>query len=69
MGLLSNRYKGYASPAAISTIYYVLGDKDLGYEWMSKAFEVRSATIPMTNNCPSLRGRRRTPGTSSYFER
>jgi adenylate cyclase len=53
-GLLSNKYRGYASPMGISAIYYLLGDKDEGFEWIHKAYEVRSAALPYTNNWPIM---------------
>lgn len=60
-GLLSNRYRGYASPVVIAQIYYMLGDKDKGFEWMRKAYEVRSAALPYSNNWPVMDRAREDP--------
>ena len=53
-GLLSKKFKGYASPTQIGVIYYMLGEKNSGYQWMQKAYEARDAFLPMTNKWPTL---------------
>ena len=40
-GLLAKKYQGYAAPSGIGAIYYLLGEKDRGWEWMQKAYESR----------------------------
>lgn len=52
--LLSNKYRGYANPVGIALIFYALGSKDEGFEWMEKACEARSAALPYSNKWPML---------------
>jgi len=51
--LLSKKFKGYASPMQIGLVYYVLGEKDNGYQWMQEAYEARDANLPMTSKWPT----------------
>jgi adenylate cyclase len=60
-GLLSGKYQGYASPVHIASNFYLLGEKELGCEWMQKAYEVRSASLPILNNWPTLNKAREDP--------
>ncbi len=60
-GLLSNKYRGYANPVFFGQIYYMLGDKDKGFEWMRKAYEARSAALPYSNNWPVMDRAREDP--------
>ncbi len=60
-GLLSGGYKGYPSPSGIGAIYYALGDKDKGFEWMKRAYDERAASIPISHNWPTLRSAREDP--------
>lgn len=52
--LVAGRYKGYASPLGIASTYFVLGEKDRGFEWLEKAYAVRSAFLPISHNWPTL---------------
>lgn len=60
-GLQSGKYHGYSSPVDSAATYYLLGEKDRGYEWMQKAYEVRSATLPILNRWPILNKAREDP--------
>ena len=60
-GLLSKKFKGYASPDADWCTYYMLGEKNSGYQWMQKAYEARDAILPMTNKWPTLNVAREDP--------
>lgn len=60
-GLLSNTVQGYVSPVAVATIYYLLGNEGKGFEWMRRAYEVRSAALPYTNKWPILDRAREDP--------
>jgi adenylate cyclase len=50
--ILAGRYRGYAAPGWIAHIYYVLGDRDKGYEWARRSHDERDPTIPWTNQWP-----------------
>lgn len=43
---------GYVAPANIAAIYYNLGDRERGYEWMKRAREERDPTIPWSSMWP-----------------
>ena len=60
-GLLSKRFPGYLSPAMIGIIYYFLGEKDKGWEWMQKAYEARDTSLAMWNRCPTMKAAREDP--------
>ena len=60
-GLLSKKFKGYASPMQIGLTYYILGEKDSGYQWMEKAYEARDAMLPMMNKWPTEKVAREDP--------
>jgi adenylate cyclase len=60
-GLLSKKFKGYASPTQIGLTYYILGEKDSGYQWIQKAYEVRDAFLPMMNKWPTENAAREDP--------
>lgn len=60
-GLQSNRFKGYASPMQIGLVYYMLGEKDRGYQWMLKAYEARDAFLPMMSKWPTSDVARKDP--------
>lgn len=60
-GLLSKKFKGYASPKQIGLVYYMLGEKDSGYQWMQKAYEARDASLPMMNKWPTEEAAREDP--------
>ena len=60
-GLLSGKFKGYASPTQIGHVYYMLGDKENGFAWMQKAHEARDASLPMTNKWPTQKAARQDP--------
>jgi adenylate cyclase len=60
-GLLSKKFKGYASPTQIGLTYYILGEKDSGYQWMQEAYEARDASLPMMNKWPTEKAAREDP--------
>ena len=60
-GLLSKKFKGYASPKQIGLVYYMLGEKDSGYQWMQKAYEARDVSLPMMNKWPTEKVAREDP--------
>jgi TolB-like protein/Tfp pilus assembly protein PilF len=53
-GLLSKKFKGYASPGIVGIIYYTLGDKDNGFRWMQKAYDDRDTFLPMWTPCAPI---------------
>jgi adenylate cyclase len=60
-GLLSKKFKGYASPMQIGLTYYILGERDSGYQWIQKAHEARDAWLPMMNKWPTEKVAREDP--------
>jgi TolB-like protein/Flp pilus assembly protein TadD len=60
-GLLSKKYVGSPSASQIGTIYYLLGEKDKGWEWMQKAFQTRDTALVMLNNEPVQKAAREDP--------
>jgi len=58
--LMAGTY-GRASPLNIGTIYYLLGDRAKGFEWVERALAEHDAEIPWENNSPSLRTLREDP--------
>jgi adenylate cyclase len=60
-GLLSGKFKGYASPMEIGVAYYLLGEKDVGFQWVQKAYEARDANLPMTCRWPTTNAARKDP--------
>jgi len=46
--ILSRKYPGFHSPTEIGTIYYLLGEKDRGWEWMQKAYKTRDTGLVMS---------------------
>ncbi len=60
-GLQSEKFKGYASPMQIGIVYYLLGDKDNGFQWMQKAYDDRDPGLPMTSRYPTLKVAREDP--------
>jgi len=60
-GLLSKKFKGYASPMQIGLTYYILGEKDSGYQLMQEAHEARDASLPMMNKWPTSNVAREDP--------
>jgi Tfp pilus assembly protein PilF len=57
----SRKYPGYPSPAHIGTIYYLLGEKDRGWEWMQKAYEARDTALVMQNRNLATKAAREDP--------
>jgi hypothetical protein len=41
--------------------YFALGDKDRGFEWLTKAFDQRSGYVPWANVLPAFDGVRSDP--------
>jgi len=60
-GLVSKKFRGYASPKAIGVIYYMLGEQDSGFRWMQNAYDARDAYLPMTNKWPTSNVAREDP--------
>ena len=60
-GLLSGKFKGYASPMEIGVAYYLLGEKNTGFQWVQKAYEARDANLPMTCGWPTTNAARQDP--------
>ncbi len=59
--ILSGEYEGYSAPQLTGAIYYCLGDKDKGFEWMKRALEARDPGIPWFNKWPILSVQRQDP--------
>jgi TolB-like protein len=60
-GVLSKKFPGYPAASQIGAIYYVLGEKDKGWEWMQKAYEARDTGLAMWNRCPTMKAAREDP--------
>jgi TolB-like protein/KaiC/GvpD/RAD55 family RecA-like ATPase/Flp pilus assembly protein TadD len=56
--VLSRKYPGYPCPSQIGTIYYLLGEKDRGWEWMQKAYKARDTGLVMLNRNPARKSAR-----------
>jgi hypothetical protein len=52
---------GPNDPQGIATVYFALGDKERGFEWLTKAFDERSASAPYANVFPMFAGVRSDP--------
>jgi adenylate cyclase len=57
-GLLAKKFKGFASPMEVGLIYYMLGEKDRGFEWMQKAYQDRDASLPWICRWPTSKSAR-----------
>jgi serine/threonine protein kinase/tetratricopeptide (TPR) repeat protein len=54
--------RGWAGdPMAMAVPYFALGDKDRGFEWLTKAFDERSGGAPYANVHPAFDGVRSDP--------
>jgi Tfp pilus assembly protein PilF len=60
-GLLTKKFPGYAAASMIGAIYYFLGEKDAGWEWMHKAYEARDTVLVMWNNTSVMKAAREDP--------
>jgi tetratricopeptide (TPR) repeat protein len=60
-GLLTKKFPGYAAASMIGAIYYLLGEKDTGWEWMQKAYEARDTFLVMWNNTSMMKAAREDP--------
>jgi serine/threonine-protein kinase len=60
-GLLAKKFPGYAAPSMIGAIYYFLGEKDAGWEWIQKAYEARDTFLVMWNNTSVMKAAREDP--------
>jgi TolB-like protein/Tfp pilus assembly protein PilF len=58
-GVLS-KFPGY-SRAYVGVIYYLLGEKDKGWEWMLKAYETRDGGLVININSPAKKAAREDP--------
>jgi serine/threonine-protein kinase len=45
----------------VAIAYFALGDKDRGFEWLTRAFDQRSGYIPWAKVQPSFDGIRSDP--------
>ena len=52
---------GPNDPQGMATVYFALGDNDRGFEWLTKAFDERSASAPYVNVFPMFDGVRSDP--------
>jgi TolB-like protein/Flp pilus assembly protein TadD len=59
--ILNGKYRGYAAPYLVGSIYYRLGDLDKGYRWIRRAYEERDTSIPYFNSWPILEANRKDP--------
>jgi adenylate cyclase len=59
--ILAGKYSGYASPGWIGAVYYALGERDKGYEWMQRSHYERDPTLPWFNKWPILAVQREDP--------
>jgi hypothetical protein len=60
-GLLSKKFPGCLSPTFIGVTFYLLGEKDRGWEWMQKAYEARDTVLVMHNANPTMKAARQDP--------
>jgi serine/threonine-protein kinase len=60
-GILSKKFPGCPSPTLIGVIYYLLGEKDSGWEWMQKAYEARDTVLCMLNRNPAMKAAKGDP--------
>jgi serine/threonine-protein kinase len=68
-GLLSKKFPGCLSPAFIGAIYYLLGEKEKGWEWMQKAYEARDTVLVMHNANPAMKAAREDPRYLNLLKR
>jgi eukaryotic-like serine/threonine-protein kinase len=61
--------KRYVCPYEIGTIYLWLGQKDEGFRWYNKAYDVRSECIPNLNTDPRLDAVRSDPRLKDLIRR
>jgi TolB-like protein/Tfp pilus assembly protein PilF len=54
-GLLSKKFPGCLSPTYLGLIYYVLGEKDKGWQWMQKAYEARDTVLALARTLKTPR--------------
>jgi eukaryotic-like serine/threonine-protein kinase len=59
----------YVCPYEIGTIYLWLGEKDKGFRWYEKAYDVRSLCIPILNTDPRLDAVRSDPRLKDLIRR
>jgi tetratricopeptide (TPR) repeat protein len=57
-GLLSKKFPGCLSPTFIGATFYLLREKDRGWEWMQKAYEARDTVLVMHNANPTMKAAR-----------
>jgi TolB-like protein len=59
--MLAARTPGYYNPVALARAYSALGDIDRGIEWLSRAFEERTAMVAWVRQYPELAPLRADP--------
>lgn len=67
--LIEQSEKRFVSPLCIATIYAGLGELDEAFEWMEKAYEVRSFDITYLNVWPMVDNLRSDPRFDEILER
>lgn len=60
-GLLTKKFPGYVAASMIGAIYYLLGEKDAGWEWIQKAYEARDTFLVMWNSTSVMKAAREDP--------
>ena len=67
--ILSGKSPGHPSAAQIGAIYYMLGEKDKGWEWMQKAYEARDTVLAMFNRNLTMQAAREDPRVVDLLKR
>jgi tetratricopeptide (TPR) repeat protein len=60
-GLVTKKFPGYAASSMIGAVYYLLGENDLGWQWMQKSYEAKETTLVMWNMIPVMKAAREDP--------
>jgi tetratricopeptide (TPR) repeat protein len=61
--------RGGVDPVTVASAYFALGDKERGFEWLTKAFDQRSASAPYANVFPPFDGVRSDPRFKALIAR
>ncbi len=67
--LLERRKKEYVSAYEIAAVYAGLGDKEHSFEWLQKAYEERSESLPSFRMDPRIRGLQSDPRFQELLRR
>jgi TolB-like protein len=60
-GLLRKKYAGYVAASFVGAIYYLIEEKDKGWEWMQKAYEARDSALVIFNRASVMKTAREDP--------